>query len=225
MGRDTRLTSSRSQQLADSPPGAAAVFGAALKTQRNRTGRSLEAVSQRVGLSTSTLSRYERGGCLPSEEHLNTICRALGVSSQEWVYLVGELKQARANLPATRPKKPPAQRHRSRAIVEAIRRHGFNAVRVIVVAFALVGFATTVGYLAPSRQTDVGPDHTDPPAAASTLAGRPRSPCSRTATATASPRPTWPFGTSTAARSASFSGMTPSPSSSVSTPADCRTGR
>lgn len=167
MGRDTPLTSSNGQQLAEPAPGTAAAFGAALKAQRNRTRRSLEAVAQRVGLSTSTLSRYERGECLPSEEHVNTICQALGISSQERLRLLGELSQARANPSAAPPKKPSPQRHQPRGVVEAIRHHGSNALRVLVVAFALIGVATTVRYLVSGGQADSRPDDTGSSAAAS----------------------------------------------------------
>ncbi len=151
------MTSSNDQQPAEPATGTAAAFGAALKARRNRTGRSLEAVAQRVGLSTSTLSRYERGECLPSDKHLDTICNALGISIPERPHLLDELQQARANSSPERPKKPPRRQHRLGAGVEAIGRHWRTGVRVIVVAFALVGIAATVGYLIPDRQAD--PDH------------------------------------------------------------------
>jgi transcriptional regulator with XRE-family HTH domain len=110
-------------------------------------------MAQRVGLSTSTLSRYERGQCLPSEKHLNTICDALGMSNPQWLELLRALTQAKANSSPARPAQSPPRRHRSRALVKALR-HRPPTVRLIIATLALISVAAGVGYLVIGRQTD-----------------------------------------------------------------------
>jgi transcriptional regulator with XRE-family HTH domain len=162
------VTTSKTQRLEEPARGGAAAFGAALKARRNQTGRSLEVVAQRVGLSTSTLSRYERGECLPSDKQLDTLCDALGISTPERQHLMGELQQARVSSAASRPTTSPVQEPRAGAL-QMISRRWRTALQVIVVAFALIGVAATIEYLIPGRPADSGPGqaghNTDPVAA------------------------------------------------------------
>lgn len=149
------MTTSKAQRLEEPAQGGAVAFGAALKVRRNQTGRSLEVLAQRVGLSTSTLSRYERGECLPSDKHLDTLCDALDISSPERQHLMSELQQARVSPSASRPTPSPVQERRAGAL-EVIGRRWRTALHVIVLAFALVGVATTIEYLLHGRPADSG---------------------------------------------------------------------
>jgi transcriptional regulator with XRE-family HTH domain len=155
VGREgtTAVSSLADQQPEHPATGSAAVFGAALKARRNKTGRSLQALSQRVKLSTSTLSRYENGQCLPPEKHLATIFDALEVPNPERLNLLHELKQARADAPAARQTTSPAEQLPPIVGGTAIRRHWPNALRVTVIVVALVGL-TTLGYLIIGKPAD-----------------------------------------------------------------------
>ncbi|HET9255461.1 MAG TPA: helix-turn-helix transcriptional regulator [Pseudonocardiaceae bacterium] len=150
------MTTSKAQRLEEPAQGGAAAFGAALKARRNQTGRSLEVVAQRVGLSTSTLSRYERGECLPSDKHLDTLCDALGISSLERQHLMGELQQVRVSSSTTRPTTSPVRKRRA-GVLQVIGRRWRTALHVIVIAFALIGVAATIEYLIPGGPGDSGP--------------------------------------------------------------------
>ena len=119
-------------------------------------------MAQRVGLSTSTLSRYERGQCLPSEKHLNTICDALGISNPERLELLRALTQAKTNSSPARPAQSPTRRRRLHAFLEA--RHRSPAGRLIA-ALLLISAAAGVGYLVIGRQADPNanqPSHNTP---------------------------------------------------------------
>jgi transcriptional regulator with XRE-family HTH domain len=151
-GRDGSLISPNDQQLGEPASGTAAAVGAALKARRNQTGRSLEAMAQRVELSTSTLSRYERGQCLPSEKHLNTICDALGISAPERLELLRALTQAKANSSRVRPAQPPTHRHRFRVLLEALRHRPLGGR--LTAALLLISVAAGVSYLIIGRQSD-----------------------------------------------------------------------
>lgn len=155
-GKDGSLISPNDQQLGEPASGTAAAVGAALKARRNQTGRSLEAMAQRVGLSTSTLSRYERGQCLPSEKHLHTICDALAISNAERLELLRALTQAKANSSRIRPAQPTARRHRFHVPFEALR-HRLPAGRLIA-ALLLISVTAGVGYLVIGRQGDSNSD-------------------------------------------------------------------
>jgi transcriptional regulator with XRE-family HTH domain len=133
--------------------GSAAAFGAVLKARRNKTGRSLQALSQRVKLSTSTLPRYENDQCLPPEKHLTTIFDALEVPNPERLDLLRELKQAGADAPAARQTMSPGEQLPPIAGGAAIRRHWPNALPVTVVVVALVGL-TTLDYLVIDKPAD-----------------------------------------------------------------------
>lgn len=151
-GRDEGLINPNDQQLDEPASGTAAAVGASLKARRNQAGRSLEAMAQRVGLSTSTLSRYERGQCLPSEKHLNTICDVLGIAGAERLELLRTLTQAKADASLARQAQSPMRRRRSRVIVEALR-HWRPTVGLIIATLAL-SVAAGTGYLIISERTD-----------------------------------------------------------------------
>jgi transcriptional regulator with XRE-family HTH domain len=96
------MTSSIPEPLLEAAPATAVTLGAALKSWRKGTGRSLQALGQRVALSTSTLSRYECGQSLPPDDHLTKICKALDIPDHERLQLISQLQQARSNASAAR---------------------------------------------------------------------------------------------------------------------------
>lgn len=165
------MTSSTPQPLPEAAPATALTLGAALKSWRKRTGRSLQALGQRVGLSTSTLSRYECGQSLPTDDHLTKICKALDIPDHEQLQLISQLQQARTNASAARQTTASPQHHHPRAVGTAMVRHWRTAVGVIIIAFALIGVATTVNYFLPGTPTGSDPSRTNSPAATPTTAG------------------------------------------------------
>ena len=54
--------------------------GSVLRAERTRTGRTLEQISERAGVSPQYLSEVERGRKDASSEMLESICGALGLS-------------------------------------------------------------------------------------------------------------------------------------------------
>lgn len=165
------MASSTPEPLAAAAPATAVTLGAALKSWRKGTGRSLQALGQRVGLSTSTLSRYECGQSLPTDDHLTNICKALDIPDHEQLQLISQLQQARTTASAPRQPTASAQHHSPRTFVAAMGRHWRTAGSVIIIAFALIGVATTVNYFLPGTPTGSDPSQANSPAAAPTTPG------------------------------------------------------
>jgi DNA-binding XRE family transcriptional regulator len=165
------MTSSTPEPLLEAAPATAVTLGAALKSWRKDTGRSLQALGQRVGLSTSTLSRYECGQSLPTDDHLTKICKALDIPDHEQLQLISQLHQARTNTSAARQTTASPQHHSPRTFVAAMGRHGRTAVGMIIIAFALIGVVTTVNFFLPGTPTGSDPSRASSPAAAPTTAG------------------------------------------------------
>ena len=165
------MVSSTPEPLLEAPPATAVTLGAALKSWRKTTGRSLQALGQRVGLSTSTLSRYECDQSLPTDDHLTKICKALDIPDHEQLQLISQLQLARANAPAARQTTASPQHHSPRTFMAAVIRHWRTAVGVIIIAFALIGVATTVNYFLFGTLTGSDPSRANSPAAAPTTVG------------------------------------------------------
>lgn len=68
---------------APSPSGAAPIGGELLRALRGRRGWTLEQVALHVGVTVSTLSRWERSESWPSDEQLGRLCTVLGASEAE----------------------------------------------------------------------------------------------------------------------------------------------
>lgn len=150
------MISSTPPQVPEAASATAVALGAALKSQRKRTRQSLQALGNRVGLSTSTLSRYECGQSLPSEEHLDIICDVLKIPAEQRLELVNHLQQARINSSVTRQTNSSAPRHPPHALVTAISRYWRTTVGAIIIVFALIGVAATVEYLLPGKDAGSG---------------------------------------------------------------------
>jgi transcriptional regulator with XRE-family HTH domain len=71
------------------PVGAAPIGGELLRAMRRRRGWTLEQVAFRVGVTVSTVSRWERSESWPSEEQLACLCAVLGASEAEHAALRG----------------------------------------------------------------------------------------------------------------------------------------
>jgi transcriptional regulator with XRE-family HTH domain len=71
------------------PAGAAPIGGELLKAMRQRRGWTLEQVAFHVGVTVSTVSRWERSESWPSEEQLARLCAVLGASEAEHAALQG----------------------------------------------------------------------------------------------------------------------------------------
>ncbi len=65
------------------PVGAAPIGGELLKAMRWRRGWTLEQVALQLGVTVSTVSRWERSERWPSEEQLSRLCCMLGASEAE----------------------------------------------------------------------------------------------------------------------------------------------
>jgi transcriptional regulator with XRE-family HTH domain len=71
------------------PARAAPIGGELLKAMRRRRGWTLEQVAFHVGVTVSTVSRWERSEGWPSEQQLSHLCAVLGASEAEHAALQG----------------------------------------------------------------------------------------------------------------------------------------
>jgi transcriptional regulator with XRE-family HTH domain len=71
------------------PAGAAPIGGELLKAMRQRRGWTLEQVAFHVGVTVSTVSRWERSESWPAAEQLARLCVVLGASEAEHAALQG----------------------------------------------------------------------------------------------------------------------------------------
>jgi transcriptional regulator with XRE-family HTH domain len=71
------------------PAGAAPIGGELLKAMRQRRGWTLEQVALHVGVTVSTVSRWECSESWPSEEQLARLCAVLNASEVEHAALQG----------------------------------------------------------------------------------------------------------------------------------------
>ena len=61
-------------------------LGENIKAYREKAGLSLRALAEEVGVTYSTISRYENGKATPRYDTLKQIARALGVDSVYYLY-------------------------------------------------------------------------------------------------------------------------------------------
>ena len=99
------------------PAGAAPIGGELLKAMRRRRGWTLEQVAFHVGVTVSTVSRWERSERWPSEEQLSRLCSLLGATEAEHAALRGG-RGVLNWLPF-----PVASAHDLAALLEAVRSH------------------------------------------------------------------------------------------------------
>jgi transcriptional regulator with XRE-family HTH domain len=71
------------------PAGAAPIGGELIRAMRRRRGWTLEQVALNVGVTVSTVSRWERSESWPSAEQLACLCAVLGASEAEHAALRG----------------------------------------------------------------------------------------------------------------------------------------
>jgi len=71
------------------PAGAAPIGGELLKAMRRRRGWTLEQVACHIGVTVSTVSRWERSESWPAAEQLARLCAVLGASEAEQAALQG----------------------------------------------------------------------------------------------------------------------------------------
>jgi transcriptional regulator with XRE-family HTH domain len=71
------------------PARAAPIGGELLKAMRRRRGWTLEQVALHLGVTVSTVSRWERSESWPTEEQLSRLCRMLGANEAEHAALQG----------------------------------------------------------------------------------------------------------------------------------------
>ncbi len=84
-----RLADEKQEDPADwrAVAGARPSNGDLLRALRHRTGRMLDDVAQCVGVSTATLSRWERSDSWPDAAHLHALCYTLNAQEAEMVTL------------------------------------------------------------------------------------------------------------------------------------------
>lgn len=68
------------------------MFGSAIRRFREKKGLTMAELGELIGVSHTTISRYERGSRTPSAEKLRDIAQALGVSVSEMVDMEKAIK-------------------------------------------------------------------------------------------------------------------------------------